>query len=232
MSRSHRLAGSMADGRLLSAAIVLAFFLAAFAEGCSDRERLSEPDDHTASEWTELAWTDFEQGNYSRALTRFDAAIAEDAAYGPAYTGQGWARLARGISPNDFAQALASFDGAVARQQTGPDVPAGRAATHLAIGGGNLATSILDAQNTRVMSPQFVFAHRTTYDINDLHLIEAFAKAAQADWAGALASADAVLASGIQQGNPGTYVVDGTTYTTFEGAVLAHLNKLSASHAG
>ncbi len=218
-------------GALRYAQTALLIFLS--LQGCSsDRERAAAPEDHTAVEWTELAWADYEQLNYTRALSRFDSAIAEDAAYGPAYTGRGWARLALGLSANDFMGAVSSFDDAAARQQVGSEVPAGRSAARLALGGAELANAILDAVNARNLAPQFVFAHRPSFDGKDLRLIEAFAKAGQADWAGALSVADQVEASGIQQGNPGTYVVGGAAYTTFEGAVLAHLNKLSTSHAG
>ena len=211
---------------------VLALCVGLLMSGCGGDGDGPTPPGKTAEELTESGWVKFESGNLSGARSDFDAAIDRDGTYGPAYVGQGWCRLSLATSGSEHRAAVASFDGAVERQETGPEVLAGRAAAHLGGSGSGLPLAVTDAQAARQAAPAFVFGHRQSFTVADLHLIEAFALAAQGNWAGALAAADQAVESGIQSGNPATWVVDGTVYPTFEPAVLAFLQKMSVEVAG
>jgi hypothetical protein len=180
-------------------------------------------------------WAAFEAGNFALAAEKFDAAIGLDAQYGPAFTGRGWVRLTLATTSAEFTAAVSGFDDAVARGQSLAEVHGGRAAALLALGGDNLAGALSAAQAALAASPDFVFAHRTSFDYRDLHLVAAFAEAGRGGrFAEARDEADRVQAqaSGIRQADPQTWVVDSVRYPTFESAVLAWLQKMSAAFAG
>jgi hypothetical protein len=186
----------------------------------------------TAAELTARGWTSFEANDLAAALTDFDAAIAADGAYAPAHVGQGWARLGLATTTGNLVAAAASFTTALGAGATGAEVRAGRAAAYLGAGGATLDEAAADAAAARLQSPSFQFAHRASFDVRDLRLIEAFAKAALNDLEGALAAADGIAASGLLPGNSDTWVVDSQSYPSFGAAVLAYLHKLSNDYAG
>jgi hypothetical protein len=220
----HRAASTLAVA-LLSTLLVA---------GCGggDGDGPSDPPSDTPAARTAAGWDDFEAGRWDDAVVEFEAALALDGAYGPARVGLGWARLQQATSPSAMLAAAGEFDAAVAAGETGAEVYAGRAAARLGAGGTSLAGAVSDAQAALAADATFTFAHRATFGVPDLHLIIAFARAAQNDLAGALAAADAVIDSGIVEGAPATWVVDGTAYPTFAGALLAHLHALAEDHAG
>jgi hypothetical protein len=187
----------------------------------------------TPATLTAAGWSAFETGNLELAQQKFDAAIGLDAQYGPAYVGRGWVQLSRATTADAFGTAATSFDDAIGRGETGADAHGGRAAARLALGGDNLVGAIEEANAALAASPEFVFAHRTSFDWRDLHLIVAFAEAARgARFAAAREAADQVQDSGIRQGDPQTWVVEGVRYPTFETAVLAHLYLVSETYSG
>ena len=109
----------------------------------------------------------------------------------------------------------------------------GRAAARLGQGGSqSLADAANDAQSALNSNSNFVFSYRTSFNSKDLKLIKSFAKAELGQFAEALAAADEIADSGIEQGNQSTWVVGGKTYDKFETAVLAYLNKLSNDYSG
>ncbi|MCA9756116.1 MAG: hypothetical protein KDA27_09960 [Candidatus Eisenbacteria bacterium] len=216
--------------RRLAAAALIAASTAAFlgGVGCSDREKLPL----TPDEFTTRGWERYSDGDLAAALQDFERAIGIDDAFGPAYVGLGWAQLGLATSAPEMAVAAVTFETAAA-SQSGPEVDAGRAAAELGAGGSGLVAAVSYAQAARTEG-SFVFSHRPSIDTTDLFLIEATALAAQGDFANALLAADAapVADSGITAGDSGTWQVDGTTYPTFESAVLAFLHELSKEHAG
>ena len=147
-------------------------------------------------------------------------AISLDPDYGPAYLGQGWTRVARAGSSAEMNTAVTSFDSAESRGVTGADLHAGRACAHLGRGSAGATAAISAATAARTADNNFVFTYKESIDSDDLFLIDAFANASLGNLAQALVSADAVQDSGIEQGTSATWVVDGTTYSSFEGAVL------------
>ncbi len=208
--------------------------MTAVLSGCGGGggSNLVTPPGPTATELTARGWTSFESGNLVDALADFNSAIQTDAGYGPAYVGQGWCRLEQATTETSLNQAISSFDAAVARQQTGAEVELGIAAARFGLGGANLPAAVTAARAARQADANFVFAHRPTLTAADTRLIEAFALAGQADVTAALAAADSVQASGIRQAEPATWAVDGTSYATYQAAVLAFLQKISNAFAG
>ncbi len=190
------------------------------------------PTPDTAASLTGEGWALFTSGNSSGALAKFDAAIAKDASHAEAYVGQGWARLGLASSASAMLNAVASFDAAANLGSAGAEVLAGRAAARLGAGDSSLGQAAADAQAAYQASPAFQFSRRTSFDYRDLHLIEAFARAAQGDLDAALAAANQVIASSIVAGSSATWVVGGTAYDSYQGAVLAFLRQLSDAHAG
>ena len=186
----------------------------------------------TAEELTAEGWVRFEAGDFAGAAQKFDEAIALDADHGPAYVGKGWTRLSTATDATVFEQATLVFDGAIARGEAGADARGGRAASLLARGGALLPEAAQDAILARQADGQFVFEHRTSFDVKDLNLLEAFAEAGRGRFTEARNAADRISPSGIVVGAPGTWIVDGVTYPTFDAAVLGYLHKMSNLHAG
>ena len=186
----------------------------------------------SAAELTAEGWTHFTQAEYGDARLKFSEAIGKDSQYGPAYAGQGWGRMVEAVSGEDLDAALGSFNSAVALDEDSAYVYAGRAAARLAVGGVDVADAATDAQTARERDPDFVFTHRPSFDIHDLHLIESFARVAQGEYAAALALGDSVAASGIDPANHASWSVDGKNYASFAKAVLAYLEKLSELESG
>ncbi len=220
--------------RHIAGIAVLAALLVAGCGGDDDNQTPVTPPDEpdTAAEYTDRGWGRFEVENYSGSLGDFNAAIFLDKTYGEAHNGQGWTRLSQATSRNSMRGAVDSFVNAILNGENGADVLAGRAAANLGAGSTSLEAAIVDAQAALVVDAEFVFIHRPSFNAVDLHLIDAFAKAGQADYSGALSVADLVLDSGIEEGSSDTWVVDETTYDSFIGAVLAHLYKISEQFSG
>lgn len=208
----------------------LLFLLIAFALiGCESSEKAGTGGDLTAAGLTDDGWLYFEAGYYATALDQFESAQEIDATHGPAHTGEGWARLMLAEALTEIDLAHACFGAALSNGETGAEVYGGRAALWLAadFGSQTLSSAIEDAQAARSADPAFIFDHLPSFDLTDLWRIEAYAEAASGDFPAALAAADAVIASGIDPLDRGTWVVGAASYEVFEEAVLAHLMRLS-----
>ncbi|MCK9995754.1 MAG: hypothetical protein KAH56_05695 [Candidatus Krumholzibacteria bacterium] len=220
-------------GRVAGIAVLAALLMAGCGGGDDNQTPVTPSDEpETAAEYTDRGWERFEVANFNGALSDFNAAIFLDNTYGEAHKGQGWTRLSQATSRNSMRGAVDSFVNGIINGENGADVLSGRAAANLGAGGTSLEAAIVDARAALVVDAEFVFTHRPSFNAVDLHLIDAFAKAGQADYSAALSTADLVLDSGIEEGNPDTWVVDETTYDSFIGAVLAHLYKLSEQFSG
>ncbi len=192
----------------------------------------TNPPTPTVAELTAQGWTAFEAHDYAGAQAKFEAAIAEDGGYAEAHLGRGWAQLERATSAASMQAAAATFSTALGYGADVAATRAGRAAASLGAGGAAYVQAVADAQVARAANPAFAFGHRTSFNVTDLRLIEAFAQAGQGDFALALAAADAVADSGIVAGDPDTWQVGNETHATFTSAVMAFLESLSTSHAG
>lgn len=201
-----------------------------FVSGCAERERVFRTDPTDAPSYTSRGWQSFSNGDLESARADFASALADDPAYADAHLGRGWALLGLANSATDMATAVTSFDSAVSNGLDNADLRAGRSAAQL--GADNLPQAIADATSARASAPNFVFSHRNSFTLTDLFLVESFAAAAQGNLAAALASANNITASGVDAQNPSSWIVEGTTYASFEGAALAFLHKMSEEHAG
>jgi len=212
----------------------LTLTLMATVIGCGGDDGGSKPVvPDTAAEYTDRGWGRFEAGDLDGALSDFNAALALDADYGPAYLGRGWSNLSLAASTASMELAAAGFDSAFAHGQTGADCIGGRAAAYLGVGGNEAYISAAsDALSALQLSRTFTFAHRNSYNSTDLRLITAFAHAGRNQFPDALAAADEVSNSGITEGDSETWVVGGETYNSFQAAVVAHLQALSDQHSG
>jgi tetratricopeptide (TPR) repeat protein len=216
----------------LTAALLATLLVGCGGGGGGDSSPTGPTEPTTAAGYVTRGWDRFEQGNKTGALSDFNEAISLDQSLGSAHAGQGWARLAQATSSISMQAAVSSFANAAASGETSAYVTAGKAAAHLGSGTAFLDSAITAAQAALSADPTFVFSHQASFDAKDLRLVVAFARVRQGDFAAALVAADQVQASGIVEGNPATWQVEGVTYTSFIGAVLAHLNLLSAQFAG
>lgn len=221
---------SLTQKRFVQFVGVLGLSLAMLA-GCGKREKITPPDDLSTVERVNRGWQEFSSGNFDAAVADFSRAAADSAGFVDAHVGEGWSRLSRATDAQEVSRSIDAFNRA-ANLATSLDAVAGRAAARLAQGGTSLNTAAADADEVLAGASNYSFSRRTSFTAADLRLIKAFAKAAQAEYAAALTAADQVQASGIQAGNPSTWTIDGVTYSSFPGAVLAQLAKLSNQFAG
>lgn len=213
-----------------AAALVALAGLITLVWGCGGSDPAGPSDPDTPAAYTVRGWERFEDDDFDGALSDFDAALDLTPQHGPALTGRGWTLLVRAASRTRMQEALAVFTAAMSAGEDGGDVLAGKACARL--GSGESTTAAADAQAALVAAPGFVFAHRTSFDSNDLLLLLAIAKSSAGDLDGALAAADLIAPSGIASGSPATWVVGGVTYPSYACAVLARLQQLSDAHAG
>lgn len=218
--------------RLWLPALLVVLSLVACGSDDGDGGGGTDPTADTAASLTSDGWALFITGNFSNALSKFDAAIGLDAGYAEAYVGQGWTRLNLASSASEMINAVGSFNTAISLGSSGAEVLAGRAAAHLGRGTAGFASAIADAQAARTADAGFQFSHRPSIDTDDMHLVEAFAQLGQTDFDAALDAANQVVASGIDAGNASTWTVGGVDYTSYQGAVLAFLQQMSDEHAG
>ncbi len=217
---------------LVLATLLLTLLLSGCGGGDGDGTPAIPEEPTTSSGYTSRGWTRFESGDYSGALSDFNDAINLDTTFGEAHAGQGWVRLVQATSAVSMQTSVSSFTTAIANSEGGAYVLAGRAAAYLGSGGTSLDSAIADAQAALAADSSFTFSHRTSFNAGDIHLIVAFSQGGKGDFQAALAAADLVLDSGIEQGNPGSWQVDGTTFESFTEAVIAYLNKLSEQFSG
>ena len=186
----------------------------------------------TAAEFSARAWGFFESELYNDALADFGSALDLDSGYGEAMAGRGWCQLLLATSVFGVNSSIVNFDLAQAAGENENYVMAGLAAAQLGAGGDYLASAITNAGLVLSADPAFVFEHQISFDTKDLLLIRAFAHAVPGDFQLALDQADVIDDSGIDENMPSTWVVGGTTYTSFAAAVLAHLHQLSEQYSG
>ncbi len=214
--------------------LVLALALTTILAACSGSEDTPAAPSNptTEGEFTTRGWTRFEGNDFSSALADFNDALLLDSDSGQAHAGLGWTRLQLATSAVALQTAKSSFDQAITAGETGAYVLAGRSAVNLGLGGASLTAAMADAEAAAETDASFVFAHRASFNIADLHLIVAFSEAAQGNLTAALTAGNAVTESGISAADSGSWSVGGVVFTSFDSAVLAFLQQLSNTHAG
>lgn len=217
---------------LLAAALLALLGLAGGCGGSDDPGPTAPGGPSTAAEYTERGWERYEAGDYEGAANDFATAIDRDVGYGEAHAGAGWTQLAVAVSTAGMQQAAAHFVAAITQGEGGVYVQAGRAAASLGTGGSALAAAVTQAGIALEAESDFAFEHRGSFDWRDLRLIQAFALAAQGHFDNALAAADAIADSGIDEADSGSWQIGDTVYPNYLGAVLAHLHRMSDQYAG
>ncbi len=186
----------------------------------------------TPSEFTARGWTYFESDHFTEGQADFDAALALDPSYGEASAGKGWCLLKLAVDASGYDAAAAAFVAAVAAGEEESYVIAGHAAARLAQGGTNLALADTLALWFVGHDPSFVFSHQPSINGADMLVISASAQAALGNLDVALERAELLEASGIDSDIPSTWMVGGTSYNSFNAAVLAFIFQLSEQYSG
>ncbi len=186
----------------------------------------------TPGEYTTRGWQYFESDHFSDGLADFEAALALDANYGEAFAGQGWCLFKLAQDTSGYDAAVAAFLAAVSHGETESYVVAGQAAARLAQGGTNLNLAYSLSMWFVGNDPSFVFDHQPSINGADMLVVAASAKAALGQMEDALYCADLLEVSGIDPDVPSTWLVGGTSYNSFEAAVLAHIFQLSEQYSG
>jgi len=201
--------------------------LVALAASCGKDDSPTAPAP-TPAELVAGGWSQFERGAYAGAQGDFEAALAQDAAYGPAHLGRAWSLLVRAGAAADYETAEAAFDSAMAHQETSAAVWAGRAAARLGRGGDALAGAATDAEQAIARDPAFSFAHLAGFDAADARLMLAQARAGLGDFAGALVAVQPDCPIDLRPDDPAGWTVAGTSYDSYASAVLAWLQQTGA----
>ena len=200
--------------------------LALLAGSCSDDSSPTAPPPLTPAALVALGWTHFEQGSAGTARGEFEAALAQAPAMGAAHLGRAWCLLVLAGAHADYQAAADAFTSAIAHQETSAAAYAGRAASRLALGDGELAGAVADAELALAREPSFCFAHDSSFEATDVRRLLAGAEAGQGDYAAALAALAVDYPLTISPGNPGTWLVGGVQHASFAGAVLAWLQEV------
>ena len=213
---------------------LLSMLLLAALVGCSSGDDTpttpTTPD--TAAEYTTRGWQYFESDHFSEALSDFNAALGLVPTYGEAMAGKGWCNLKLSVGTSGLSAAATDFQAALAANEEESYVIGGLAAVRLAQGADQLSNAILLANAVVATDPSFVFSHQPSFNATDMILISAFAYAAAGEFELALTEADLIEPSDIEADYPSTWVVEGTTYSSYIVAVLAHLHQLSEQYSG
>ncbi len=217
-----------ASRRDVMAAVMVGLLLSLLlAASCSTDNSTTEPPVLSAEALTWQGWSYFEHGNGTTALAKFQAALAQNAGYGPAHLGKAWCLLRWAASRQDLQAALTGFEAAMAHQETTSATWAGRAAARLGLGGGELAGATADAGHVMAVEPDFDFTHLDGFDATEVRFVQAQAEIARGNFAAALTVLEPVAACPLQVADSGTWTIGGTHYGSFEGAALAWLQQLA-----
>ncbi len=202
--------------------------------GCSSGgdTPVTPPQPDSPGEFTTRGWQFFEGDHFSDALDDFNAALALLPSHGEALAGKGWCNLKLSVGASGLSAAASSFEAALNSDEDESYVLAGLACVRLAQGGASLVQASSLASTVVSTDPSFVFSHQPTINATDMILISAFAKAVAGEFSSALQQADLIEDSGIQEDDLTTWLVAGTTFSSYSAAVLARLHQLSEQYSG
>ena len=212
--------------------LIMLLFVALVGCSSGDDTPATPTTPDTAPEYTTRGWQYFESNHFSEALDDFNAALGLVPTYGEALAGKGWCNLKLSVGASGLNAAATDFDAALTAGEEESYVIGGLAAVRLAQGGDQLPQAIMLAYVVVSTDPSFVFSHQSTFNTTDMVLISAFANAAAGEFDLALTQADLVEPSNIEADYPSTWVVEGTTHSSYIVAVLARLHQLSEQFSG
>jgi tetratricopeptide (TPR) repeat protein len=182
----------------------------------------------TAEEQNEAGWESYNKGNFSGAAMHFGVALEVDPGLVEARLGMAWADAQEGRC----ATALAGFEEVI---KTGTysrvtDAHAGRAAAALASGEDSLAA--ISGQIVLGRAPDYFFRRHPHYNYRDVRLIMAQAYFGLAQYEYAQTQVDLLYVNGLDTEDPGSWVVGGVEYPTYESALLMLIELLWSSEGG
>jgi tetratricopeptide (TPR) repeat protein len=156
---------------------VILIILLTFVSSC--KEDATSPG-QTSDELTGSGWSEYESGNYQNALSSFNKAIEKDTSFTEAYNGAGWANA----KLSNLDDAYASFNNCLRYSSQHLDAKAGLAFVLNAQK--HYSSAITRAIEVLTASPNWIFAHNSTIDASDLHLIIAESYFALANYSSSL----------------------------------------------
>ncbi len=154
--------------RLPLGAWLLLFGLGLALTGCSKSSSGPSSPTLTVADQVAQGWTDFETGNYSLALSEFQAAIGRDASYADAHNGAGWAL---GKLPSRLTEAPTQFALALQLDTTRYDALGGWA--FVAYQTGDWQGALAKSDSLLHRRPSWQFLHEKTLDKDDVRLLQA-----------------------------------------------------------
>ena len=168
-------------------------------------------------------WTWYGSGDYGEAAAAFRVRLADNEACRDAWTGLGWA-LAR---LDSLASAAEAFDAALSLDDENWDAHAGRALVSSARGVHDAvltsAAAVLDAEGDA-----YVFGRDEAVTALDLRMVLAQSAFHVEAYDVCQAQVDALDPdNGLDPGEPSTWIVSGTTYGTYEEALLVAVHALA-----
>lgn len=225
-TRATRGGGRLDHGWRYRGVCLAGLVLALLAGSCSDDNSPTAPPLLTPTALVALGWTHFEQGSAGAARGEFEAALAQAPTMGSAHLGRAWCLLVLAGAREDYQAAADAFASAIAHQETSAAAYAGRAASRLALGDGELAGAVADAGLVLAREPSFNFAHDSSFDSADVRRLLAGAEAGRGDYAAALAGLAPDYPLPVSPDDPGTWLVGGVQHASFAGAALAWLQEV------
>ncbi len=144
--------------------IIIALVCLGSVLGC-DIQNGTNVSDGKVTELINSGWEQFEAGNYSAGLQKFEQAISQNETSAEAYCGAGWcyARL------TNLAAAVRNFNEAISLDANLADAHAGLAFVYYAQKQYNSAIS--SANKTLSLSSIYLFAHDRSLGYKDLYLV-------------------------------------------------------------
>ncbi len=138
--------------------------------GCSKDDKPVAGADLTPEQQVDQGWSYFEEGDYSRALTEFEAASGRNPNLSDAWNGEGWAL---GKLPERLAEAPSFFARALQTDTARYDAIGGWAFAAYQLG--NWQSAINKSDSLLHRRPGWRFLHETTLNEKDLQLLKAAA---------------------------------------------------------
>lgn len=211
---------------------VYLFTVTAIDEAGNESDRSTEvtaaPNDEVSL--TEAGWEAWEAGDYETAFSRFQSALSHNQDYAEAFTGLGWTALRQ----EDLETAAARFDLAIQKGPANEDPRVGGLIVHRELPGG-LPIAMAYGHAALQNDPDYVFSHDPDIDTDlvRLMLTQVYFLNGETLFSEAQDLLDVLVpGNGLDPSVSSSWVVDGTTYTTYAAALLALIEYAFTLHGG
>jgi tetratricopeptide (TPR) repeat protein len=208
------------------------FAVTAVDESGNESERSPEvsaiPNDEVSL--TAEGWIAWEAGDYETAGSNFQLALSHDPRYSEAHTGLGWTAL----KEHELQTAADCFDEAIQNGPANEDPRVGGLIVHRELPGG-LWIARSYGYTALQNDPDYEFSHDPAIDADLVRLM--LAQVNYLTGAVSFAAAQALLdilvpGNGLDPASSASWIVDGTTYTTYAAALLALIEYAFTLHWG